>query len=521
MLVIAYSRNSFWENEMKKINNYFNYELCQKIFNLKQNESDTIFDTINQFMEIFHKIYFEKTKRHIYLISKEIKFTKEVDPSYYLSLKYAISSIQDLIIDLPLIYDGDSIMINGNNYNPILQMIDKPLIIKKKNNSAVLMTNLGNIYSTAITNENLIRIFLSSNKKFMPPAIVWFLGFIGVEEFQNMTGAKLVIKEADYSMPLCEYFDQQKLFFDTTNLTEEYDTEKFRWLVNQNPFLCNEIKKFDMAPKLAGFVAKDLLSNKGWEAFMAAYDGTRTLTKIFIHQRLMTMIDIFSAKFMKHTDVVKEMLRAFSKDVEPLDLKDLTMKRFRCYEMFLLTFMKHIYNIGMNCMYNKITSVSKEKRLRIYDNALNNNLTSYDGVRNNSIMRLSEKTRLSQTGDNGYTSDMFVGAARDLHESQYGTICPINTPDREKCGVTLYLAPSNISKFEDMYYWPSPNDNDDLRLPLKNAKEFEEFMKQEEARLAQEREDKKKSEEDNMEKIIAKLAEEELEGATNESNDQI
>lgn len=507
---------------MKRINDYFNYELCQKMFDLKQKESDTIFDVINQFMEIFHKIYYDKTKRHIYLISKEIKFTKEVDPSYYLSLKYAISSIQDLIIDLPLIYDGDSIMINGNNYNPILQMIDKPLIIKKKNNSAVLMTNLGNIYSTQIANDHLIRIFLSCNKKFMPPAIVWFLGFIGVKEFEERTGAKLVIKETDYLMPLSEFFDQEKLFFDTTNLTEEYNTDKFKWLLNQTPYLSAEIKKFEMGPKLAGYVAKDLLSVKGWEAFMAAYDGMRTLTKISIHQKLMTMIDVFSTKFMKHNDVVEEMLRAFSKEIEPLDLKDLTMKRFRCYEMFLLTFMKHIYNIGMNCMYNKITSVSKEKRLRIYDNALNNNLTSYDGVRNNSIMRLSEKTRLSQTGDNGYTSDMFVGAARDLHESQYGTICPINTPDREKCGVTLYLAPSNISNFEKMYYWPDSKDNIDSRMPLKNVKEYEAFMKTEEARLAIEREDKKKSEDANLEKIIGKLAEEELQGViADESQDQI
>lgn len=493
---------------MKKINDFFNYDLCQRIFDLKQNESDTIFNVINHFMEIFHKMYYAKTKKHVFLVSKEIKFTKEVDPSYYLSLRYAIGSIQDLIIELPLIYDGDTIVINGNHYNPILQMIDKPLIIKKKNRTAVLMTNLGNIYTTPIVEDVLIRIFLSTNRKFMPPAIIWFLGFLGHKTFEEITGAKLVVDEKDYDVPLAQYLNDGKLRFDTTNIKDEYKSPKFEYLMKQGKYIGLELKKFEIGPKLVGLNAKDLLNKTSYEAFLSSYDGNRTLSKISIHQKLMTLFDIFSLKYMKYDDVVKEMLRAFSVEIEAFDIKDIGMKRFRCYEMFLLTFMKHIYNIGMNCMYNKITSVSKEKRLRIYDNAQNNHLVSYDGYRNNSIMRLSERTRLSQTGDNGYTADMFVGASRDIHESQYGTICPINTPDREKCGVTLYLAPSSISHFDEMYYWPKSEENADLRLPLLDSKEYEEFMKLEEIRLAAEREEKKKREQENIDDINDRLAEE-------------
>jgi len=91
-------------------------------------------------------------------------------------------------------------------------------------------------------------------------------------------------------------------------------------------------------------------------------------------------------------------------------------------------------------------------------------------------MRMTEMTKITQTGDGGYTSDMFVGSARDIHESQYGTLCPVTTPDREKCGVTLYLAPSKVSKFPEMYYWPKNSEHKEIRLPLKNAADYEIFL---------------------------------------------
>jgi hypothetical protein len=489
-----------------KNNSHFNYDLCQKIFNLKQHESDTIDNVITHMMEILHKIYHAKNGNHIYLLGKSLKFTKEVDPSYYLVLKYAIGSIQELIIELPLIRNGDSIMINGNMYNPILQMIDKPLIIKKKNNIAVLMTNLGNIYSTPIVENKMIRIILSLNKKFTPPALIWFFGFLGVNGFEEMTGVKLIIDQEDYEMPLNEYFFRNKLKFDRSNIKEEFKCEKFDWLLNQGAFLKDELSKNNIGEKLIGLTAKDLIAKnrKGWEVFLSAYDGARILTKVSVHQALLPLIDIFSAKYMKYNNVVMEMLRAFSKEIQPLDIKDLSQKRIRCYEIFLITFMKHIYNIGMNCMYNKITTVSKEKRLRIYDNALSSHLTSYDGMRNNSIMRLSERTKITQTGDGGYTSDMFIGSARDIHESQYGTICPINTPDREKCGVTLYLSPSKISKFDNMYYWPDEEEHQNNRLSLKNEEDYLRFSEKEKLRLEKERNEKEELRE-KEEKVINEL----------------
>ena len=471
------------------INDNYNYQLADKIFTLKQKESDTIMNVVNQLFEIFHMIYNAKNNKKVYFLSKEIKFTKEVDPSYYLSLKYAISTIQTITVDIPLIRNGDCIMINGNLYNPMLQLLDKPLIIKKKNDAIVLMTNLGNIYSTPIVDDDIIRISLSINKRFNPPAIVWFLGFIGPDVFEEMTGCKLVVDEEDMDISLGEYLSLNRLKFDTTNLKPEYDDPKFHILLNQLKFLSKEIQEDCFAGKLDSAYASDLINpnRSGWSAFLSCYDGSRMLTKIAIHQMLLPRLDIFSANFMKHKDVVKETLRAFSKNIQPLDLKDINMKRFRVYEILLIPLMKHLYNLAMNSMYNKTTTVTKDKRIRIYDTAASSNLVNYDSSRNNSIMRLSERTKVSQTGEGGYTADMFIGPARDIHESQYGTICPINTPDREKCGVTLYLAMSHISKFNEMYYWPKKSEHKSDRLPLRSLNEYDKYIAEEEIRLEKER----------------------------------
>jgi len=459
-------------------NPHFNYQMTNDIFNIKQKESDTLVDTITHMMEIFHNIYYGKMKRHVYFISKEIKYTQDIDPSHFLILKYAVSNIQTIVIELPIIKNGDSIMLSGNMYNPILQMIDRPLILKKKNNTAVLMTNLGNFYTSPIVEDKLIRVMVSVNKKFMPPILIWFLAFLGLKGFEDMTGVKIIIDPKDYNMCLREFFSEKRMKFDLTNLKEEFKDPKFELLLKQIDFLPDEVEKPNISDKASAVFVKEIINGgkKGWEGWLGAYDGPRILSKVAVHQNILAQIDIFSSHFMKEPDVVKEMLRLFSKDVQPLDLKDITVKRFRCYECFLIVLMKHLYNLGMNCMYNKITSVSQEKRLRIYDNASANQLTSYDGVRNNSIMRMTEMTKITQTGEGGYTSDMFVGSARDIHESQYGTLCPVTTPDREKCGVTLYLAPSKVSKFPEMYYWPKNSEHKEIRLPLKNAADYEIFL---------------------------------------------
>ena len=485
------------EKKMLKLNPNFNYNFYDKLFDLKQNESDSIFDVVHQIMEIFCKVYSEKsTNKGVYYLGKEIKYTSDIDPTYCLSIKYAIGTVQDLYIDLPLVQNGDTILINGNIYNPMLQMIDKPLYMKEKNHSAVLQTNLGIFSTTEIDDEKVIRLNASLNSMFHPPVLLYFIHYLGgLDGFEKYTGVKVNV-EPGCHMTWKEYCDTKMFLFDKSHIKPEFKDPKFDILLNQfNRLKLLYRRDFKMGARHTDLFKRDIndamvqLRQPTYTAsLISEYMPASNLKKFDVHQELVYKFDIFSRAFMKKPNIWEELLRAFTNEVHYLDIKDLNNKRFRCYELYLLTFLKHIYNLGMNTLYSKIATVSKEKRLRIYDNIRGSTTSnikdtdgkspaySYDGGRNNSIMRLTEMTKINQTGEGGLTSQMFVGAARDLHDSQYGTLCPITTPDREKCGVTLYLCPSNITKFPDMYYWPKKDDHKDIRQELLTDVEYKKLI---------------------------------------------
>lgn len=488
---------------MLKNNPNFNYKYFDRLFNLKQLESDSVADVVHQIMEIFTKIYNTRsTNKGVYYIGREIKYTTDIDPTYCISLRYAIGVVQDLYIDLPLIQNRDTILINGNIYNPMLQMIDKPLYMKGKTKTAVLQTNLGIFSCTEISNDKLIRLNANGFHQFHPPLILYFMYCFGsLKEFENYTGVKYSLTPGIENENLIEYLGQglPLVYVDLTNVKPQFKDTKFDILANQlnrfNVLFENDFKSKDLKNKYSTITTKQffdgLYVNEFIHSFLNVFITNNVLKKFNCHQELVVKLDIFSAHFMKFKTVWEELLRAFTKDVQYIDIKDLSNKRFRCYELYLLTFLKHIYNLGMNTLYSKIATVSKEKRLRIYDNIRGSTSAtkdvdgkspaySYDGGRNNSIMRLTEMTKINQTGEGGLTAEMFVGASRDLHDSQYGTLCPITTPDREKCGVTLYLCPSNLTKFNDMYYWPCDNEHLEDREQLQDANQYTVMMSEHE-----------------------------------------
>lgn len=474
---------------MIKNNPNFNYQYFDKLFDLKQHESDTIFDVVQMIMEIFTKVYNTKsTNKGVYYLGVERKFTTDIDPTDCISIRYAIGVVQELYIDLPLIQNGDTILVNGNIYNPMLQMIDKPLYMKQKTLTAVLQTNLGIFSTSKIAEDELIRLNVSGFHTFHPPIILYFLSYMGgLNEFEKRTGVRFGIESGCENKSLETYLNENSFLVDKSNIKPEFKDSKFDCLCKQLTnlkLLFKDVKFKDIKNKYWNMPVSQFLNSlrqqQFCQGFLSMFMPGANLKKFDCHQELVVKLDIFSAHFMKYKTIWEELFQAFSVDYQYIDIKDLNNKRIRCYELYLLTLLKHLYNLGMNTLYTKIATVSKEKRLRIYDNIRASTSASgkdvdgkspaysYDGGRNNSVMRLTEMTKINQTGEGGLTAEMFVGAARDLHDSQYGTLCPITTPDREKCGVTLYLCPSNLTKFNQMYYWPEKDEHMQFREPLEN-----------------------------------------------------
>ena len=52
----------------------------------------------------------------------------------------------------------------------------------------------------------------------------------------------------------------------------------------------------------------------------------------------------------------------------------------------------------------------------------------------NPLAELTHKRRLSVLGPGGITRDRACFAVRDIHPSQYGRICPVETPEGPNAG---------------------------------------------------------------------------------------
>lgn len=60
--------------------------------------------------------------------------------------------------------------------------------------------------------------------------------------------------------------------------------------------------------------------------------------------------------------------------------------------------------------------------------------------RTNPLAELSHKRKVTRYGPGGLPDDYRDKAYRDIHPSQYGRLCPVETPETEKLGLTLHLA---------------------------------------------------------------------------------
>lgn len=66
----------------------------------------------------------------------------------------------------------------------------------------------------------------------------------------------------------------------------------------------------------------------------------------------------------------------------------------------------------------------------------------------NALSQLTHKRRISSLGPGGLNSDHVSFAARDIHPTQYGRLCPIETPEGQKAGLISSLAThTKINKY--------------------------------------------------------------------------
>ena len=75
----------------------------------------------------------------------------------------------------------------------------------------------------------------------------------------------------------------------------------------------------------------------------------------------------------------------------------------------------------------------------------------------NPLAEMTHKRSISVFGPNGLKRDHISTVIRDIHPSQYGRLCPIETPEGQNAGLitsmSLYARISSLGSIETPYFF--------------------------------------------------------------------
>lgn len=149
-------------------------------------------------------------------------------------------------------------------------------------------------------------------------------------------------------------------------------------------------------------------------------------------------LDIFTKKFMKTDSIIFELLEAINSNKDTGI--NLTEKRIRFSEYILSELVKQIYDMIGTLNYSKKVKYKISQSILL--DACNVSTIVHFNSNYNPLGEISSLLQCTLIGPNSFKKGTVPNHLRDLHESQFGYICPADTPDRDGCGVIYNMVPS-------------------------------------------------------------------------------
>ncbi len=152
---------------------------------------------------------------------------------------------------------------------------------------------------------------------------------------------------------------------------------------------------------------------------------------------LINYSDIFKDKYSKSVSkFVIDLINNFSNNIIDRGLNLQTRRVRNINELVYSALMTQFVTLLLKSRFsnsNKLYQEIIEPFYGLYD------FTVVETMFNSPFSSLSDKVRLTLTGFGGF-GDNVPTSIRNLHQSHYGNIDCVSTPDRERCGVVLFLA---------------------------------------------------------------------------------
>ena len=390
------------------------------IFTLRKIDYDKILPIVQEIVKPVEEIGFQINEINL----KDSRFSsgelaKTLKQTLAIKLQKGSSEI-DLSIFIPKIIDGNYVFINGRRKIPLFQLFDTPVVTRGE--AIKLRTNVATIMVFRDKETPNIRISFLGKK--IPFALV-LLAYYGIDEVQER--------------------------FDLMTEIDPSSSNLYELLRKDLEIYCDES---------IGYTTDDFILELGrkYSRYNAKSKGEDILYAI----DLLPKVDLITAKFMSHPSILEELIEILK--TGSVDDTLFTNKRVRCFEYIVLgKISKIIFDL---CFSNR---TSRQPKFNINSTQILSECNVSDIVQFdfsiNPIEELTKLSRISLLGPGGFKRENIPKHLRDICPTMYGRICPVDTPDRDNCGVLQNLVP-NVHLDEKLKFTKEARDKYPISIPV-------------------------------------------------------
>lgn len=383
------------ENPIYKVGDPNNH-----IFNIRQHEYAALLENVRRILIPAEELGFDLIEFRL----KEPRFSngeicKTVKKNLIIRFTKGTAQI-DLSMQIPTLIDDNYIIINGRRKIPLFQLFDIPVVTRGK--SIKIRTNVATIM--IFPEKNPPYIFISLLGRKVPLHLVMF-GYYGIEVVNEKFGLSTMASApiiTEHSSLLDKLMYDLKMFYDDSR----------------------------------GITQDDIIKEigKNYSQYNAKVKGEDIMYAI----DLILKVDPISAEFFRTGNILEEIVSVLDND---LDDTDMTNKRIRCAEYFILAkISKAVFDM---CMSNR---TARQPKFNINSTGILSECNVSDIIQFdfaiNPIDELTHLSRTSLVGPGGFNRQNVPEHLRDIMPTMFGRLCPVDTPDRDNCGVLQNLIPN-------------------------------------------------------------------------------
>ena len=403
------------------INPIFKIQGENNIFTIREKEYEQILPIVSQIVKPVEEIGFQIVELGL----KDSRFSsgelsRTVKQTLAIRLQKGNSNI-DLSIFLPKLIDKNYIAINGRKKIPLFQLFDIPIVTRGE--SIKLRTNVATL--------------MAYRDREAPHARVSFLG-----------------KKVPLSLMMLAYYGPEAL-------DARYDFEHLQYASDSDVLYENLME--DLALTIqdsSGYTQDDYIQELGKK--YSRYNSKSKGEDIIYAMEVIPKIDVMTAKFLTTGSLIEELLLAIQNQY--VDDTLFTNKRVRCFEYVIIAkISKIIFDL---CFSNR---TARQPKFNINSNQILTECNVSDIVQFdfsiNPIEELTKLSRISLLGPGGFKRENIPKHLRDICPTMFGRICPVDTPDRDNCGVLQNLIP-NVPLDDNLQFTSETCEHQPISIPV-------------------------------------------------------